>query len=121
MMSPAILRVSSVVRVGKPATRTGVSRPLSSTVGARPGDRKRSLTFAEVCNIADNSACVDIGSEAGTVNTLLLGLGAGAGVEDIDEVEARCMPLEVPGEVAQFHQVTNYSNRRVGTRFAGIG
>src|SRR5205814_2499148 len=65
MMSPAILRVSSGVSACIPGTITGVSRPFTSTVGGRPGEKNKSLIFMEVRSIAVSSAGVDIGSAVG--------------------------------------------------------
>ena len=77
-MSPAILLVSSAVSACVPGTITGVSRPFTSTVGGRPGEKNRSLIFVEVRSIAVSSTGVDIGSAVGA-GTAAFGSRAVAG------------------------------------------
>ena len=56
-------RVSSLVSA-RPAP-AGASLPLISTSGGLPGEKKRSLIFGEVLNIAASSVGVVIGATAG--------------------------------------------------------
>src|SRR3954470_25068622 len=60
-------RVSSAVRLFNPGPETGVSRPFTSTKGGRPGEKNRSLTLADVRNMASNRAGVrpGLGADAG--------------------------------------------------------
>ena len=61
--SAAIRRVSSLVTTR--AAPAGASFPLISTRGGFPGEKKRSLIFAEVLSIAASSSGVDIGAAPG--------------------------------------------------------
>ena len=47
------------------AAPAGTSFPLTSTSGGFPGEKKRSLIFADVLNIAASKAGVDMGAAAG--------------------------------------------------------
>ena len=93
-------RVSSVVR-GRDAP-AGASFPLISTSGGFPGEKKRSLTFAEVFNIDTRSAGVENGAAAGAAAAAATRAATGAAAgrtaggttfggllpeEDIEEVQ----------------------------------
>src|SRR6266436_7366293 len=56
--SAAMRRVSSGESVDIPSTCTGTRCPYTSTWGARPGEKIRSLTFSDARNIALRSAWV---------------------------------------------------------------
>src|SRR5580693_9366712 len=61
----------------------GASFPLISTSGGRPGEKNRSLTFAEVFNIEASSSGVEMGAAAGAAAAAArMGAeGTGAGAE----------------------------------------
>src|SRR5580698_7424885 len=78
MRSAAMRRVSSLVRAR--AAPAGASFPLISTSGGFPGEKKRSLIFAEVLSIAASRAGVDMGAAAGAAAAAVRGTEAVAAI-----------------------------------------
>src|SRR5271168_5660264 len=72
-------RVSSLLRAR--AAPAGASFPLISTSGGFPGEKNRSLTFAEVLSIEAKSSGVEIGAAAGAAAAAPAALAATAGAE----------------------------------------
>src|ERR1700691_248481 len=75
MRSAAMRRVSS--QVSERAAPAGTSFPLISTSGGLPGEKKRSLIFAEVLSIAASRAGVDMGAAAGAAAAAARGAAGG--------------------------------------------
>jgi len=80
-------RVSSPVRAR--VAPAGVSFPLISTSGGLPGEKKRSLIFAEVLSIAASKVGVEMGAAAGAAAAAVrgaeeVGFAAGFVGEDIE-------------------------------------
>jgi hypothetical protein len=61
-------RISSPLRTR--VVPAGESFPLISTSGGLPGEKKRSLIFVEVFNMAVSNSGVEVGAAAGAVATL---------------------------------------------------
>jgi hypothetical protein len=70
-----------------------VSFPLTSTSGGLPGEKKRSLIFAEVLSIAASKVGVEMGAAAGAAAAAVRGaegaFAAGLVGEDIDPGSSR--------------------------------
>src|ERR1041385_4810587 len=68
--------VSSGRSIGRPSIFTGVSWPLSSTCGGRPGEKIRSLTDGDTRSIVARTPCVGGAGAAA-------GAAAGAGIAGV--------------------------------------
>jgi len=74
-------RVSSAVKARGPV---GTRPPLTSTIGGFPGEKKRSLIFAELRNIAASNPAVEKRAGAGAGATAAADAVCGGLLGDVD-------------------------------------
>src|SRR6266581_822709 len=82
----AMRRVASGMSLPTPAIFTSFNWPLISTCGARPGEKIRSLTCFETCNIVATIAAVDtLGAAGAAAEPLGFVLGVWGGSAETSE------------------------------------